>query len=247
MKKIWGVMLFLGLLWTGCSDEPEAGALGSSILKLDHVWAQASQPFGLQTTLVHPITGDSLTFSKFDYYVSQIALVREDGSVWQEPESYHLVRTSEGVMSSLLLDSIPEGDYAGIRFLFGVDSARNVSGAQEGALAVSNQMFWSWSTGYIFLKAEGVTHRQPNGFAYHVGGFQGTHSAIRPIALSFGPSRLRVRSGGVPSVHCKVDVSQIWNADFNTAGQSTFHMPSPTTSGIATRFSSAFQFDHLHN
>ncbi len=235
------------LFWTGCTDEPEQGASGSVFLKMDHIWENVNQPFGLQNPLLHSITGDTLRFSKLDYYISQIALVREDGVLWHETESYHLIRTSEGVLNSLMLDSIPEGDYTEVRFLFGVDSARNVSGAQEGALAVSNQMFWSWSTGYIFLKAEGSTHRQTNGFGYHVGGFQGTYSAIRPVTLSFGPSRLRVRAGGLPSIHCKVDVSKIWNAAFTTAGNSTFHMPSETTAGIATRFAEAFQYDHLHN
>ena len=247
MKNFFSAMIALAILWTGCTDEPEVGASGDVLLKLDHIWEQESQPFGLQTPLIHSITGDTLAFTKLDYYLSNMALVREDGFVWEAPESYHLIRTSEGVMSSILLDSIPEGDYTSVQFLFGVDSTRNVSGAQEGALAVSNQMFWSWSTGYIFLKAEGSTHRQSNGFVYHVGGFQGVNSAIRPISLSFGPSRLRVRSGGVPSIHCMVDVSKIWNADFTTSGNSTFHMPSATTSGIATRFSSAFQYDHLHN
>jgi hypothetical protein len=247
MKKIFSLVLACAMFWTSCSEEPEVGASGDVLLKLDHIWEQENQPFGLQMPLLHAITGDTLAFTKLDYYLSHMALVREDGFVWEEPESYHLIRTSEGVMSSILLDSIPEGDYTSVQFLFGVDSIRNVSGPQEGALAVSNQMFWSWSTGYIFLKAEGSTHRQSNGFGYHVGGFHGLNSAIRPVSLSFGPSRLRVRSGGVPSIHCMVDVSEIWNADFTTAGNSSFHMPSAITSGIAARFASAFQYDHLHN
>jgi hypothetical protein len=46
-------------------------------------------------------------------------------------------------------------DITGIRFLLGVDSARNVSGIQTGALDPARGMFWTWNSGYVMAKIEG--------------------------------------------------------------------------------------------
>ncbi|WP_316930094.1 MbnP family protein, partial [Hymenobacter sp. IS2118] len=44
----------------------------------------------------------------------------------------------------LALKDIPVGDYQSVSFTVGVDSARNVAGAQTGALDPNNGMFWTW-------------------------------------------------------------------------------------------------------
>jgi hypothetical protein len=61
-----------------------------------------------------------------------------------------------------------------MEFMIGVDSARNNSGAQTGALDPTNGMFWSWSTGYIMAKFEGTSAQSPaaaNALKFHIGGF----------------------------------------------------------------------------
>jgi hypothetical protein len=65
--------------------------------------------------------------------------------------------------------NVPAGTYTGMYLTMGVDSARNVSGAQEGALDPANGMFWSWTSGYIMIKAEGLSPQGAGGsFTYHL-------------------------------------------------------------------------------
>ena len=76
--------------------------------------------------------------------------------------------------ATLTLSDVPEGSYTEMSYVLGVDSTRNVSGAQAGALSTANGMFWSWSTGYIMLKAEGTSPNSGTGsFSFHLGGFSG--------------------------------------------------------------------------
>ena len=70
--------------------------------------------------------------------------------------------------------------------MVGVDSARNVSGAQTGALDPAKGMFWTWNTGYIMAKLEGNSPASPTGiFEYHIGGFKQNESVIKKPVLLF--------------------------------------------------------------
>ena len=78
--------------------------------------------------------------------------------------------------------------YNRISFTIGVDSARNVSGAQTGALDPLNGMFWTWNSGYVMAKLEGkssVSSLVNNKMEYHIGGFRGDSSVLRKPVLLF--------------------------------------------------------------
>jgi hypothetical protein len=64
---------------------------------------------------------------------------------------YFLVDFSDTTTTTLKLTILPYL-YNRLSFVIGVDSARNVSGAQTGALDPANGMFWTWNTGYIMAK-----------------------------------------------------------------------------------------------
>jgi hypothetical protein len=73
-----------------------------------------------------------------------------------------------------------------ISFMVGVDSAKNVSGVQTGALDPVNAMFWTWNSGYVFAKLEGqsdVSTAPAHSFSWHVGGFRQKENALRTITL----------------------------------------------------------------
>jgi hypothetical protein len=248
--------LILGLLLSAslfsCTKEtptptPPPAETGAVLLKFDHGWGPSMAPFALNQGLVHPMTGDSITFTQLNYYVSNVKLQKADGSSFVVPNSYHLVRVPGSPQVDVLLPNIPVAEYSGITFNIGVDSARNVSGVQEGALSPSNGMFWSWNTGYIFVKAEGTSPQAANGqFAYHLGGFSGEHNAIRTVTLPFNSS-LRVVKNAEPSVHFNVNAARFWHGGLRLADLSIIHMPGANAALMATNFQGAFSVDHVHN
>ncbi len=129
---------------------------------------------------------DNFTVTKFNYYISNVKLRRDNGTVFYEPESYHIIKHVEG-MTSFTIHGLPKGNYNHIEFLIGVDSLRNVSGAQKGALDVSHGMFWEWSSGYIFFKMEGtyVSAQVPTDgeYAIHIGGFEAAKGFLQTAAF----------------------------------------------------------------
>ncbi len=121
------------------------------------------------------LLGDEVAFTKLQYYVSNIELVGEDGKVWKEENSYHLLNIEPDTESSvqILLDSVPLATYRSMAFSIGVDPARNHDGIQNGALDPLNGMFWTWDQGYIFFKAEGYhgpsEENDKGAWVYHIG------------------------------------------------------------------------------
>jgi hypothetical protein len=100
---------------------------------------------------------DTFTVSRLKYYISNITLKSSIGS-YHIPESYYLIDVSVSNDTIISIPNIPLGNYTEAELSIGVDSVRNHTGAQTGALdpTVADDMFWVWSTGYKFLKLEGT-------------------------------------------------------------------------------------------
>jgi len=181
---------------------------GSVNFAVNHV--AGNQPLELDTRWYLTENNDSVKFSVFNYYLSNFIFVNENGKEYKQPESYYLVKENKQESKSFKATGIPAGKYKQLRLLIGVDSARNVSGAQTGALDPVNNMFWDWNTGYIMLMIEG---RSPQSemvedmIAFHFGGFKQKNSAIREVTLNF-PEPLVVTDGGSSSVIIETDILQ---------------------------------------
>lgn len=130
--------------------------------------------------------GQDFTITKFNYYISHIQLTRKDGEIYLS-DQYFLIKEEDSHSKMIELVKIPPGEYTSIQFMIGVDSLANCNGIQSGALDPINGMFWTWNTGYIFLKLEGTSmaSNAPNGILeYHIGGFKSPSNCIRTANLA---------------------------------------------------------------
>lgn len=212
--------------------------------------------------------GQNYAISKFDYFISNIVFVNADGSNYVIPQdsSYFLIK--ENVSSSLNIKlRIPEGNYVGLKFTIGVDSLRNTKPASErqGVLDVGGAaagMYWTWNSGYIFLKLEGtyddpadsILTRSP--LTYHIGGFGGispnlTINNIKNVSINFSTENAEVREAYANDgsmVHLNVDASKVIDGstkvDFNTH---SFVMFTPFSVNIANNYANMFTLDQVHN
>jgi hypothetical protein len=158
---------------------------------------------------------DTFSVSKFNYFISNVVITKSDNTLYTENESYHLIRHASGSTFSLTLTNVPVADYKSISFMIGVDSTRNVSGTQSGDLDPANvsDMFWSWNTGYIFLKLEGSSPKVPSGdkkFQFHIGGYGGVNKTQRSVGLSFVNTPASVKESGMPVLQIGVNVNEIF-------------------------------------
>ena len=133
--------------------------------------------------------GEPYTVSMFKFYICQVKLYNTDSGTSYDvnKDEYFLVNFADNSSTVLHLNAVPY-TYNRIGFVIGVDSIRNVSGAQTDALDPAKGMFWTWNSGYIMAKLEGNSpaSNQPNNkFEYHIGGFSGPDNVVKEVTLSF--------------------------------------------------------------
>ncbi|MFA7274590.1 MAG: MbnP family protein [Crocinitomicaceae bacterium] len=221
---------------------------GKVTLMLEHTWATSGINFELGTEYIHPTTNDALTFTTLKYYISNLKLKKDDGTWWTQPNSYFLVNLETPASTMIDVTGIPSGNYTEVSYVLGVDSTRNVSGAQDGALSTTNAMFWSWNSGYIMVKAEGTSPQSSTGsFAYHLGGFSGTNNIVTSRSDSFGTEKLIVSTTSAGMIHFSVDPSALFNNFGSVSTNSNVQMPGMMAKTLATGYYSGFAFEHIHN
>lgn len=243
-------LLITASLLMGCEKDgatPTAG-VGTVELEMEHVVGTA--PLTLNTTTYTTTQGDQFTVSTFRYYLSNITLQKADGTEYVQPESYYLVNQGEEASRRLTLTNVPAGDYTGLTFTIGVDSARNVSGVQQGALAPSD-MFWTWNSGYIYVKLEGTSPQaRTGGLVFHIGGFQSPNNTIRTVSPSLNGKSILVRPDHAPEVHFKVDVLKMFAGPNPVRfAELSNTMGGPNSVRVANNYSAPdgmFRIDHIH-
>ncbi len=222
-----------GLLVVSCSfpdekDDTDPIETGTIQLQFDNV--VGNQDLQLDSTKYLNATGEDFTVSKLNYYISNIKLIKMDGSVFTVPQdsSYFLIREANSASQKLTIRNVLTGDYTGIEFLVGVDSTRSVMEPSEpGRKGILDKdsgptneeaMYWDWNPGYIFLKLEGSSDSATtaNGkYYYHIGGFGGrtekTLNNLRTINLTFPGQKAIVTTSIVSSVLIQADIQKIFN------------------------------------
>jgi hypothetical protein len=202
---------------------------GAVSLELSHKFGMMNeQPLAIGTPVIHPMKNDTLTFSKFKYFISNVKFKKADGTYWTETESYHLVDLASTESLQLNFKDLPAGTYTEMEYTIGVDSARNVSGAQTGALATTNDMYWSWKSGYIMLKAEGKykDNKLDKTFVFHLGGFSGENNIVTKRTMKFeGTTALTIVKDKTKSVAVEVNPGLLWHSAPSVKDVNMIHMP----------------------
>ena len=130
--------------------------------------------------------GEILVINKFRYYVSHIRLIDVNGQSISVSKDDYLIDEADSASKVIILKTFVT-QISAIEFLLGVDSIRNISGVQIGALDPMHGMFWTWNSGYIMAKLEGVSPSAKvpgNLFSHHVGGFKAGENVTRTILLT---------------------------------------------------------------
>lgn len=257
MKIIAKISLILVFALVACKKdtktepEPENPVTPTGSLKINFENVVDTMDLDFVTTYTNA-NGDSYTITKFNYYISNIVITKNDNSIFAEPESYHLVQASDPLSSIITLKNVPFGSYKSLTFMLGVDSTRNCSGAQTGDLAENKNMFWSWNTGYIMLKIEGSSPQSGDAnkaLTLHMGGYYGVNKAQRNFNLGFGSSTANVSDAITPIVHLSVDASKIFKGQTTIKFATDYFQMSANASvkKYADNYANMIEFEHVHN
>jgi hypothetical protein len=188
-------------------------------------------------TCIFQINGtDSIQISKLKFYMSKLELLRNGAIVYEEKNSFHLIDVEEK-QSNLIALSIPLNlEFDAFKFSLGIDSMTNVSGAMGGDLDPTKGMYWTWQSGYINVKIEGIDFSNKNDFVYHLGGylppFQSLQTVVIPIA-----------DKNISELNLGLDLNLFFSG-FSLAKAN--HIMSPSSDGLALSklFASCFKVIH---
>jgi hypothetical protein len=266
MKKILFSLIALvgtSAFFTSCSKEEDLTGTGSVFLHFDH--KAGDQVLALGQNYV-TANGDTVNFSTFQYFVSNFVLEKADGSTFVVPRDscYFLVDHARPETQEIELRNVPAGDYTGVRFVIGVDSAKSASPLAErtGVLdpATGAQgMYWMWNSGYIFVKVEGTSPQAPvngNGlraFLYHIGGFGGynapTINNLKTAELHAHDGEVaEVRNNRSPELHTMVDILEVFKTPTAiSVAANPVVMFNPFSTNVANNYADMFVLDHIHN
>lgn len=204
---------------------PAVPIVGNVNVKFSYVYGASMLPWEMNKQYIHSETGDTMTFTMFKFFVSNIKLKRADGTWWVQPESYYLLDAASVSASNCFVSNIPDGEYTAMEYTMGVDSLRNVSGAQTGALSLQTGMFWDWNTGYIMMKAEGNSPQSSTGkFALHFGGFSSTNNTVVVKTADFGKA-VKISKEKTSTITLVANPSRIWHSSPGLDSISVIHMP----------------------
>lgn len=244
MKKLFLYLGLLAMVAFSCNrgDDGPVPQLDSGKVQMRFANMAGNQPLKFHTDWYQNAHGDSFNVTLFAYYISNIRFNRADGSgAYVQPNSYYLIDGyTRPTTLDFAIDSVPSGTYNSITLTIGVDSTRNVSGAQTGALDLIWGYFWGWNSGYIFMKFDGQTSKSPadaKDLEYHIGGFRSPYNTIRTVTLPL-PNSIQIARGKKAVIDVEADILKV----FDTPHQMDFtrlqkiHDPGPEAAMVADNY-----------
>lgn len=157
-----------------------------------------------------PVNQDSIKITTLKFYVSDIVLNFKGGN---SPPQYYPVRQLIDFKypESLKIKDIDVNQTESISFVLGLDSSINVSGALGGDLDPTQGMYWSWQSGYINFKLEGISKNcltRDKSFNFHLGGYKKPFESIRKVNLYFKSKKSKIIELDLIHFFKKTDLSQ---------------------------------------
>ncbi|MFM8433399.1 MAG: MbnP family protein [Bacteroidota bacterium] len=123
---------------------------------------------------------DSMRLDLLKFYVAEIRLFFSN-SMYTVDSSAHLIDLSESSTTDLVIDYPGKQKPDSLQIHFGTDSIMNSSGALGGDLDPILGMYWTWQSGYVNYKLEGVFSSIP--FEFHLGGYQTPFQTDRKVTF----------------------------------------------------------------
>lgn len=180
----------------------------------------------LQLNTYQPLpTGGDIIISVFDYYISELKIYHDGGTVLDKSDTVYLIEPNNYTLS---LGIQPFTQIDSISFLVGVKKSLNtINGANAVDISSypenhplsfqSPSMFWGWSAGYMHMIISAAIDNTSDGvddayFELHNLGFNNVHT----IKLNVIPTETNAQQ---TDIHLRCNIDQwIRGVNFNTVG-----------------------------
>ena len=214
MKNII-IILFTLLIVTSCKDDDDV-KVGSVNLSFNNKIENTS--IVMNTASYTNKSNEIYTISELKYIISNIVLIKANGEEFKYPteKSYFLINEKVAESKTIELSAISEGEYTKVRFGIGVDQSKYPLDGINNFIptAQENEMLWSWSAGYIFLKFEGsysVGRQNNSDFKMHIGSHGTKLDNYKEVTLDL-PNTLTIKENATSKVVINADVAKIFDS-----------------------------------
>lgn len=207
------------LMAASCDEGNDPAPYNPSYLTIQPGIFQGGTQLFLGSTLsINDSTDVSIETVRF--YVSHLQAVKADGSTVDLADyTFFDLREPSSVNRPDWRNQkfeIPAGNYTGLTFSLGLDSAQNYSDPstfpQDNPLSAATGMYWTWATQYRFVMAEGRANQtgqvgsgDDQAYSYHPGG---NHLYVEGLQLS---QAFNVAAGGNTILELKVNTDAWFN------------------------------------
>ena len=124
---------------------------------------------------------DNFSINKLQFYISDLRFYSQNKEVLEYHKKYILIDIENenslkiSIPSNLMFDQV--------LFNIGIDEETNKTGAKGGDLDPIHGMYWTWNSGYINFKLEGL-YNNNNEFMLHVGGFMKPYNTLQKVKIN---------------------------------------------------------------
>tara|TARA_R110002049_G_scaffold213058_2_gene384352 strand:- start:278 stop:1111 length:834 start_codon:yes stop_codon:yes gene_type:complete len=261
------ILVSLSLLTVASCTSDDDGTMentnpGKVTLEFDSEFA--GNELTLESANTENSNGEALTVTRFNYIVSNIVLINEDGTSYTYPKEKSYFVVSEDIdddlanITEIVLEDVPAGKYTAVKFGVGVDKEKydqGISGAGDfWDKAGDYNMTWSWAAGYKYINFEGtytsVTQTEETVFKVHLGraSDEVTNYTETSISVPSG-SAIIVNEDMAPEVHITTDANGLLTASeaLSLEAYNNAIMGGDGAVKVASNVSEIFAIDHVHN
>jgi hypothetical protein len=229
------------LAFASCSNDDEPAA-NNVTLEFNNTFKNTPIVLGNASSTAATVNtsaaGQLHHFSELKYVISNIRLIKEDGTeipynVNDLDKGATVIDQSKVATLSYVLSNIPSATYKQIKFGLGIKADQNTLNQVKfpnfyaTAGANDTEMMWEWGTGYRFTKIEGFYDADNKEMSIHTGStVEGTApnytqgvDAYRDITLNLTTNA--VVGSNAPKIKIKADFDKLLSGKTNTITLST--------------------------
>ena len=221
MKRAYFGILFFVIIISSCKkDNTEVAQPNSTVGNLTVQISYLFDATALQTDTIGytNAAGYKMSVSRLQYYLSKFVLINADGITTYPINQAYYFDAKDLNFSSITFTGVPNGNYKGLSFMIGLDTATNKTYFLP-ATVENNNMEWpvQMGGGYHFMKLEGSFIDTAGTWGYNM--HLGTNGNTVNISL---PNKAFLISGSTSNIQLKMNVSEWFKNpstyDFNIDG-----------------------------
>ncbi|MBK9981845.1 MAG: hypothetical protein IPP15_05370 [Saprospiraceae bacterium] len=254
MKKINSMLLllvgtyFMSTLFSACKDNPTDSKPGSLAFHM-HTLVDTTEVDSYGDT-IGLASGRQITVTTAQLYISNVKLIKADGSVIDGPSSTILMKQG---FEEYELGDVPAGNYKSVRFDVGLSDATNASTPATSDLILYQPSMWFGTTaqpdGFVFLNFQGtidttdaLTGVNLVPFAFKIG------TNAHRVTITMPDQNFSVIPEQLAIVHIEVNYAKIFDTiDLNVAGNLNITTPEENSwtwiSQLETSIGDMFQYE----